>query len=85
MPRICPLTGKRPLIGNLVSHANNKTRMRQLPNLQWKRLWVPELGQFLRIRLSTRALRSIAKLGFLPYCAKQGILVSTIGNDSVIA
>ena len=73
MSRICSITGKRPLVGNRVSHSNAKTKMRQLPNLQLKRLWVPELGQFMRIRLSTRALRCIAKLGFVQYCEKNGI------------
>ena len=73
MARICQLTGKRPLVGNRVSHANNKTKMRQLPNLQYKRLWVPELNEFVRIRLSTRALRGISKLGFVQFCQKNGI------------
>lgn len=73
MSRTCTFTGKRPLVGNRVSHANNKTKMRQLPNLQQKRLWVAELGGWVRVRLSTRALRSIAKLGFVPYCRKVGL------------
>ena len=73
MSRICQLTGKGPLVGNRVSHANNKTKMRQLPNLQYKRLWVPELNEFVRIRLSTRALRGISKLGFVAFCQKNGI------------
>ncbi len=73
MSRVCEFTGKRPLVGNRVSHANNKTKMRQLPNLQSKRIWVPEFGGWVRVRLSTRALRSIAKLGFVSYCRKQGI------------
>ena len=73
MSRICQLTGKGPLYGNRVSHANNKTKMRQLPNLQYKRLWVPELGEFVRVRLSTRALRSIAKVGFIAFAQKNGI------------
>ena len=73
MSRICQITGKRPLVGNKVSHSNNRTRMRQLPNLQYKRLWVAELNQFVRVRVSTRAMRSIARMGFLPFCAKNGI------------
>lgn len=73
MARRCQITGKRPLVGNRVSHAQNKTKMRQLPNLQRKRIWVPEFGRFVRVRLSTRALRSIAKVGFLPYCRDNGI------------
>ncbi len=73
MARRCDLTGKGPLSGNRVSHAHNKTRMRQLPNLQSKRIWVPELGGFVRVKLTTRALRSIAKVGFVPFCKKNGI------------
>ncbi len=78
MARRCQLTGKRPLVGNRVSHAQNKTKMRQLPNLQRKRIWVPELNSFVRIRVSARALRSIAKLGLVPYCKKQGIDYKTL-------
>ncbi len=73
MSRVCELTGKGPKVGNRVSHANNKTKMRQLPNLQSKRMWVPEFGAFVRVRLSARALRSVAKLGFVPYCRKVGL------------
>jgi large subunit ribosomal protein L28 len=73
MSRICQFTGKRPLVGHRVSHANNKTKMRQLPNLQYRRLWVPEFGRFVHVRMSTRALRSVTKLGFLQYCQSVGI------------
>lgn len=83
MSRVCEITGKRPLVGNKVSHSNNKTKMRQLPNLQYKRLWVPELNQFVRIRLSTRALRSISKMGFVPFCQKNGIDVISVVNEAL--
>lgn len=73
MSRRCQLSGKGPLTANNVSHANNKSKTRQLPNLQRKRIWVPELDGFVRVRLSVRALRSVAKLGFVPYCKKNGI------------
>src|SRR5690606_37645915 len=63
MSRFCELTGKGPTTGNLVSHSNIKTRTRWLPNLQEKKYTVPELGQVIRIRLSTRAIRTIDKLG----------------------
>ena len=82
MSRVCTITGKRPLYGHLVSHSNAKTKMRQLPNLQYKRLWVPELAQYVRVRLSTRALRSIAKLGFVPFCQKNGIDIVAVGPES---
>ena len=61
MSRKCKLTGIGPMAGNNVSHANNKTRRRWLPNLQWKRIYIPELDRTVRIRLSTRALRTIDK------------------------
>ncbi len=73
MARRCELTGKGPLAGNRVSHAKNRTRMRQLPNLQSKRIWVPEFNSFVRVKLSTRALRSIAKMGFVSFCRKNGV------------
>ncbi|MCO4764441.1 MAG: 50S ribosomal protein L28 [Myxococcales bacterium] len=73
MARRCELTGTGPLAGNNVSHAHNKTRMRQLPNLQSKRIWVPEFNSFVKVKLTARALRSIAKVGFVPFCKKNGI------------
>lgn len=84
MSRICTITGKGPLYGHTVSHSNIKTKMRQLPNLQYKRLWVPELSQFVRVRLSTRALRSIAKLGFVPFCQKNGIDIVAVSADMTL-
>jgi large subunit ribosomal protein L28 len=63
MARVCAVTGKRPLTGNNVSHANNKTRRRYLPNLQWHRFWVPSEKRFVRLRLSMAALRTIDKKG----------------------
>ena len=65
MSRVCRLTGKKPLTGNHVSHANNRTKRRQLPNLVWKRLWVPELNRSVRLRLTTSALRTLTKKGGL--------------------
>jgi large subunit ribosomal protein L28 len=63
MAKICPITGKRPLTGNRVSHANNKTRRRWEPNLQWKRIWIPSENRFVRMRVTARGLRTIQKLG----------------------
>ena len=60
MAKKCPITGKGPLVGNNVSHANNKTKRRYLPNLQYKRFW---LERFVRIRVSTRGMRIIDKHG----------------------
>jgi large subunit ribosomal protein L28 len=63
MPKKCPITGKHPRFGNTVSHANNKTSRRWEPNLQWKRIWIPSQSRFVRMRVSTRALRTIQKVG----------------------
>lgn len=63
MPKICVVTGKRPVFGNKVSHANNKTRRSWKPNLQWKRIWVPSEERFIRMRVSARGLRTIQKVG----------------------
>ncbi len=63
MARVCQVTGKRPRVGNNVSHANNKTRRRFLPNLQWHRIWVESENRFVRLRLSGAALRTIDKNG----------------------
>jgi large subunit ribosomal protein L28 len=63
MSRICQVTGKRPQTGNNVSHANNRTRRRFLPNLQYKRIWVETEKRFVRLRLSHKGLRIIDKLG----------------------
>ena len=63
MSRVCQVTGKRPVTGNNVSHANNKTRRRFLPNLQSHRFWVDGEKRFVRLRVSTKGLRIIDKLG----------------------
>jgi large subunit ribosomal protein L28 len=74
----CKLTGKGPLVGNNVSHAHNKTKMRQLPNLQWKRIFVPEENRFVRIRVSTSALRTITHKGMMHYLASCGLKLSDL-------
>jgi large subunit ribosomal protein L28 len=63
MAKKCPITGKRPLVGNNVSHANNKTKRRYLPNLQYKRFWLENEKRFIRIRVTTRGMRIIDKYG----------------------
>lgn len=63
MSRLCPVTGKHPRSGNNVSHANNKTKRRFLPNIQSKRFWVPSEKRWVRLRVSTRGIRTIDKLG----------------------
>lgn len=71
MSRHCELTGKGPTTGNLVSHSNIKTRTRWLPNVQRKRYHIPELGQILTLKLSTRAIRTIDKLGGITAALKK--------------
>ena len=78
MGKRCMITGKMPLTGNNVSHANNKTKRRQMPNLQWKRIFVPELGRTVRLRLSTTAIKSIHKTGFQKYLKKNGLTMRDV-------
>ena len=63
MPRVCDATGKKPMKGNLVSHANNKTRRMYQPNLHYRRFWVESQNRWVRLRVSTAGLRKIDKLG----------------------
>ncbi|HET7633549.1 MAG TPA: 50S ribosomal protein L28 [Burkholderiales bacterium] len=63
MARVCQVTGKKPLRGNHVSHANNKTHRRFLPNLQYRRFWVESENRWVRLRVSQAALRTIDKKG----------------------
>ncbi len=63
MSRICQVTGKRPITGNNVSHANNKTKRRFLPNIQHKRFWVEEENRFVTLKVSARGIRTIDKIG----------------------
>ncbi|MBY0345882.1 MAG: 50S ribosomal protein L28 [Neisseriaceae bacterium] len=63
MARVCIVTGKRPMVGNNVSHANNKTKRRFLPNLQSRRFWVESENRWVRLRLSNAALRTVDKIG----------------------
>jgi large subunit ribosomal protein L28 len=63
MARKCQVTGKGALSGNNVSHANNKTRRRWLPNLHERRFWVPSENRWIKLRLSNHALRTIDKKG----------------------
>ena len=63
MSRVCQVTGKKPMKGNLVSHANNKTRRRYQPNLHYRRFWVESQNRWVRLRVSTAGLRKIDKVG----------------------
>jgi len=63
MARVCQVTGKAPKVGNRVSHANNKTKRRFLPNLQRRRFWVESENRWISLRLTNAALRTIDKNG----------------------
>ena len=63
MSRVCQVTGKRPTAGNNVSHANNKTRRRFLPNLHTHRFWLESEQRYVKLRVSTKGLRTIDKRG----------------------
>ena len=63
MARVCQVTGKKPMVGNNVSHANNKTKRRFLPNLQNRRFWVESENRWVRMRVTNAALRLIDKKG----------------------
>jgi large subunit ribosomal protein L28 len=63
MSRVCQVTGKRPIVGNTVSHANNRKRRRFLPNLHTQRFWLETEKRFVTLRVSTRGLRTIEKRG----------------------
>lgn len=63
MSQICQVTGKRPQSGNNVSHAQNKTRRRFLPNLHYHRFWVESESRFVRLRVSSKGMRIIDKKG----------------------
>jgi large subunit ribosomal protein L28 len=63
MARVCQITGKTPIVGNNVSHANNRTRRRFMPNLQQRRFWVESENRWVSLRLTNAALRTIDKKG----------------------
>jgi len=78
MARVCQITGKRPVVGNNVSHANNKTKRRFLPNLHKKRFFVPEEGKWITLKVSSTALRTIDKYGIsavLSKAKKDGVIL----------
>ena len=77
MSRVCQVTGKRPMVGNTVSHANNKSKTRSLPNLQKHRFWVASQRKWVTLRVSAHGLRIINKRGIESVVAelqKEGML-----------
>jgi len=63
MARVCQVTGKKPQTGNNVSHANNRTKRRFLPNLQYRRFWIEGEKRWIRLRVTNAGLRTIDKKG----------------------
>ena len=80
MSKVCQLTGKRPMVGNNVSHSNRKTKRRFLPNLQKKKFYIPEEDAWVTLKVSTSALRNINKMGISAYLKKLG---NTPGNITI--
>ena len=78
MSKFCVVSGKRPLVGNNVSKSNVKTKRRQLPNLQMKKIFIPELNKTVRLKLSVSAIKTIDKIGLLSYLKKQQLKLSDI-------
>ena len=78
MSKFCVISGKRPLVGNNVSKSNVKTKRRQLPNLQKKKIFIPELNKTVRLKLSVSAIKTIDKIGLLSYLKKQKLKLSDI-------
>ena len=70
MSRICEITGKKVMVGNNVSHANNRTKRKFYPNLQTKKFFVPETGETIILKVSANALRTIDKKGIAAVLAE---------------
>ena len=78
MARKCDITGKGPMSARNVSHAHNVTPRWQKPNVQRKRIYVPELGRFVRLRVSTRALRTLNKKGLMQYLKQNNLTLKDV-------
>jgi len=78
MARRCQLTGKRPNVANKVSHSNHKTKKRQFPNLQTKRIWFAEEERFVRLKISTAALKTLNHKGLSAFAAETGLDLSKL-------
>lgn len=78
MARKCVITGKQASAARNVSHAHNKTTRWQKPNIQLKRIYDPELGRTVRVRLSVAALRSVSRVGLSAYLRKRGIALRDV-------
>ena len=78
MSRICDITGKKVMVGNNVSHSNRKTKRKFYPNLQTKKFFIPESGEWITLKVSTSALRTIDKKGI------SAVLKDALENDNIL-
>ena len=78
MSKVCKITRKRPLVGNNVSKSNIKTKRRQFPNLQMKKIFVPELNKSVKLKITTSGIKTIDKLGLMAYLKKQKLTLADI-------
>jgi len=78
MARRCKLTGVGPMVGNKVSHAQNHTKRRWLPNIQDQRIFVPELNRWVRVKMTTRALRTVNKKGLMNFLRDEGLSLNDV-------
>ncbi len=78
MSRKCKLSGVGPLVGHNVSFSQKKTKRRFMPNLQSKRVYIPELDRTVRIRMTVRAMRTVDKIGLMTYLRKQGLSLKDV-------
>tara|TARA_A100001035_G_scaffold83604_1_gene64950 strand:- start:560 stop:799 length:240 start_codon:yes stop_codon:yes gene_type:complete len=78
MSKICDITGKKVMVGNNVSHSNRKTKRKFNPNLQTKKFFIPESGEWITLKVSTRALRTIDKNGIT------SVLKKALENDNTL-
>jgi large subunit ribosomal protein L28 len=83
MGNVCAISGKKPSFGRNVSHSKRRTNRRFNPNVQSKRIFVPELGRSVRISLSTTAIRTIDKKGLAAYLRDEGVTLSDIVSQPV--
>ncbi len=74
----CKLSGRKPMSGNRVSFSQKKTKRVFKPNVQSKKIYVPELGRSVRISMSVRAMRAVDKIGLMPYLRRQGLALKDV-------
>lgn len=78
MSRVCKLTGKRPRSANHVSHSQKKVKRVQVPNIQKRKMYVPELDRWVSVRVSARAIKTIDKKGLMPWLEEKGLKLKDI-------